>query len=67
MMGRIFLATMIMAIFLFVFENFGSGLRHSMPAAFWLVGQVIFGSAAFVAAAIFFKAIPVGLLGRWRH
>ncbi len=67
MMGRIFLATMIMAILLFVFENFGSGLRHFMPAAFWLAGQVIFGGAAFFAAAVFFKAIPVGLVRRWRH
>ena len=67
MMGRIFLATMIMAIFLFVFANFGSGLRHFMPAALWLAGQVIFGGAAFLAAAFFFKAIPAGLVRRWRH
>jgi putative peptidoglycan lipid II flippase len=67
MMGRIFLATMIMAIFLFVFANFGSGLRHFMPAALWLAGQVIFGGAAFLAAAVFFKAIPAGLVRRWRH
>ena len=67
MMGRIFLATMIMAIFLFVFANFGSGLRHFMPAALWLAGQVIFGGATFFAAAVFFKAIPSGLARRGRH
>ena len=67
MMGRIFLATMIMAIFLVVFANFGAGLKHFMPAAFWLAGQVIFGGAAFVVAAVFFKAIPAGLVRRWRH
>jgi putative peptidoglycan lipid II flippase len=67
MIGRIFLATIIMAIFLVGVENFGSGLRYFMPAAFWLAGQVIFGATAFLAAAFFFKAIPVGLVRRWRH
>ena len=66
-MGRIFLATMTMAISLVVFANFGSELRYLMPAAFWLAGQVIFGGATFFAAALFFKAIPVGLVRRWRH
>jgi putative peptidoglycan lipid II flippase len=67
MMGRIFLATIIMAIFLVVFANFGSGLRQFMPAALWLVGQVIFGGAVFLAAAAFFQAIPQGLVRRWRR
>ena len=67
MLGRILLATMIMATFLFVLANFGSGLRHFMPAAFWLAGQIIFGTAAFFAGAVFFKAIPAGLMRRWRH
>ena len=66
MIGRIFLATMTMAILLVVFAHFGSGLRHLMPAALWLAGQVIFGGAAFLAAAVFFKAIPAGLVRRWR-
>ena len=56
-----------MAIFLVVFSNFGSELRHFMPAAFWLAGQVVFGGIAFLAAAVFFKAIPEGLVRRWRH
>ena len=67
MIGRIFLATVIMAIVLFVFANFDPELRHFLPSAFWLVAQVIFGGAAFLAAAVFFKAIPPGLLRRWRH
>ena len=67
MMGRIFLATMTMAICLVVFSGFGSGLRHFMPAAFWLAGQIIFGGAIFLAAAVFFKAIPAGLVRRWQH
>ena len=67
MMGRIFLATMTMAIFLVGFTNFGSGLRHFVPAALWLASQVIFGGVVFIAAAVFFKAIPVGLVRRWQH
>ena len=55
MMGRIFSATIIMAIFLVVFANFGSELRHFMPAAFWLADQVVFGGTVFLAAAVFFK------------
>ena len=67
MMGRIFLATMMMSIFLILLANFGSGLKHFVPAALWLAVQVIFGAAAFFAAAFFFKAIPAGLAYRWRH
>tara|TARA_B100001057_G_scaffold173784_1_gene174501 strand:+ start:1731 stop:3308 length:1578 start_codon:yes stop_codon:yes gene_type:complete len=67
MMGRIFLATIIMAIVLVVFAYFGSGLRQFMPAAFWLVGQVIFGGAAFLTAAVLFQAIPASLVRRWRR
>ena len=29
--------------------------------------QVIFGGATFLAAAFFLKAIPAGLVRRWRH
>ena len=67
MMGRIVLATLVMAIFLFTLTNFGTGLRHNVPAAFWLVGLVIFGSATFFGSAVFFRAIPAGLVRRWRH
>ncbi len=67
MMGRILLATIIMTIFLVVLSKFSPGLRHFMPAAFWLAGQIVLGGTAFLAAAFFFKAIPVGFLRRWRH
>ena len=67
MLGRVLLATIIMATFLFLLANFGSGLRHFMPAAFWLAGQIIFGAAAFLAAAVFFKAIPPGFMRWWRR
>ena len=67
MMGRILLATMIMAVLLVGLADFGSGLRHFIPAAIWLACQVIFGGATFIAAAFFFKAIPAGLMSRWRH
>jgi hypothetical protein len=67
MMGRIVLATLVMAIFLFTLTNFSTGLRHNVPAAFWLVGLVIFGGATFFGSAVFFGAIPAGLVSRWRH
>ncbi len=67
MMGRILLATIIMTIFLVVLAKFSPGLRHFMPAALWLASQIVLGGTVFLAAAFFFKAIPAGLLRRWRH
>ena len=67
MMGRIFLATMVMVILLLGLVNFGAGLRHDVAAAFWLAGLVIFGAAAFIGAAVLFNAVPAGLVRRWRH
>ena len=67
MMGRIFLATIIMTIFLVVLTNFGSGLRHFMPAAFWLAGQSSFRWRCLSHCGCFFKAIPAGLVRPWRH
>ncbi len=67
MMGRIFLATMVMAIVLIALLNFGAGLRHNMPPALWLSGLIIFGGAAFFSAAALFKAIPPGLVCRWQN
>ena len=67
MMGRILLATVIMSIFLIGLTNLGSGLRHFMPAVFWLAGQIVLGGTVFLTAAFFFKAIPAGLKRPWRH
>ena len=66
MMGRIFLATMIMAIFLVVFANFGSGLRHFVPARSGSWSGDLWWRCL-LAAAVFFKAIPAGLMRRWRQ
>jgi len=66
-MGRILLATIIMTVFLVVLTNFGSGLRHFMPAVFWLAGQIVLGGAVFLNTTFFFKAIPAGLKRPWRH
>ncbi len=59
-MGRIFLATLIMAFFLLVFVNFSTGMRHRLPAAFWMVGLVVAGGCVFFAAAWLFRSIPFG-------
>ena len=67
MMGRILLATVIMMIFLAVLTNLGSGLRHFVPAVFWLAGQIVLGGTVFLTAAFFFGAIPAGLKRPWRH
>ena len=64
MMGRILLATLVMAIFIFMLTNFGTGLQHNLPAALWLIGLVISGGVVFFASAIFFRAIPTGLMRR---
>ena len=66
-LGRIFLATMVMAIFLVALGSFDSGLRYSIPAALWLAGLVIFGGITFLASAALFGAMPPGLVRRWRH
>ena len=64
MMGRILLATLVMAIFIFMLTNFGTGLQHNLPAALRLIGLVISGGVVFFASAVFFRAIPAGLMRR---
>ena len=67
MMSRIFLATLVMALFLLTFVNIFAGLRHVLPAIVWMVGLVIMGGCVFFAAAWFFKSIPLGFDYRWRR
>ena len=67
MMGRIFLAALMMALFLFSITNFFAGVQHSLPTAVWMFGLVIMGGCVFFAAAWFFKSIPIGLGHRWRR
>ena len=67
MIGRIFLSTIVMAIFLIALANFGAGFRHNIPAVLWLTGLVIFGAGTFLAMAFLFRAIPPSLVRLWRH
>ena len=67
MMGRIFLATIVMVILLVTLATVGGELRHNLPAAIWLAFLVFFGGAAFFGTAMLLKAIPIGLVNRWQH
>jgi len=65
--GRIFAASIIMAILLLLMLTFSSGLRQLLPAVGWLVLLVIVGGGSFLLAAWSLRAIPDEFLCRLRH
>ena len=65
--GRITLATLVMAVLLLMFINFGVDLKQSVPAVIWLACLVVVGAVIFIGAAAFFKAIPARLFQWWEH
>jgi len=65
--GRIFAASIIMAILLLLMLTVASGLRQLLPAVGWLVLLVIVGGGSFLLAAWSLRAIPGEFLCRLRH
>jgi len=67
MTGRIFAASVIMAILLLALLTFASGLRQFLPAAGWLVLLVMVGGGGFLVSAWSLRAIPDEFLRRLRY
>ena len=64
MIGRIFLASLVMAMLLLAMVWFAGGVRQFLPAAGWLAFLVAVGGGGFVLAAWCFRAIPAGFVRR---
>jgi hypothetical protein len=64
MVGRIFLASLVMAMLLLAMVWFAGGIRQFLPAAGWLAFLVVGGGGGFVLAAWCFRAIPAGFVRR---
>ena len=64
MVGRIFLASLVMAMLLWVMSWFAVGVRQFLPAAGWLAFLVVIGGGGFLLAAWCFRAIPAGFVRR---
>ena len=64
MIGRIFLASLVMAMLLLAMVWLAGGIRQFLPAAGWLACLVAVGGGGFLIAAGCFRAIPAGLVHR---
>jgi putative peptidoglycan lipid II flippase len=64
MIGRIFLASLVMAMLLLAMVWLAGGIRQFLPAAGWLAVLVVGGGGGFVLAAWCFRAIPAGFVRR---
>ena len=64
MIGRIFLASLVMAMLLFAMVQLAGGIRQFLPAAGWLACLVAVGGGGFLSAAWCFRAIPAGFVRR---
>ena len=65
MIGRIFLASLVMAILLLAMVSLAGGIRQLLPAAGWLACLVVVGGGGFLVAAWCFRAIPAGFVRRF--
>jgi peptidoglycan biosynthesis protein MviN/MurJ (putative lipid II flippase) len=64
MIGRIFLASLIMAILLLAMVWLAGGIKQFLPAAGWLACLVAVGGGGFLFAAWCFRAFPAGFVHR---
>ena len=64
MVGRIFLASLVMAILLLAMPWFAGGIKQFLPAAGWLAFLVVIGGGGFLLAVWCFRAIPAGFVRR---
>jgi hypothetical protein len=64
MIGRIFLASLVMAMLLLVMVWLAGGLKPFLPAAGLLACLVAVGGGGFLSAAWCFRAIPAGFVSR---
>ena len=64
MIGRIFLASLVMAMLLLAMVWLAGGIRQFLPAAGSLACLVAVGGGGFLIAAWCFRAIPAGFVRR---
>lgn len=64
-LGRIFCASLIMALVLGVLQKGVKGVTMMMPDAAWLALLVIIGGASYGLTAVVLKAVPPDILGRF--
>ncbi|MGB2457095.1 MAG: murein biosynthesis integral membrane protein MurJ, partial [Candidatus Puniceispirillaceae bacterium] len=65
MIGRIFLASLVMAMLLLAMVWLAGGVRQLLPAAGFLACLVAVGGGGFLLAAWCFRAIPAGFVRRF--
>ena len=64
LLGRILLASLLMAATIAALQHFGAGISAAVPRAVWLALLVVTGAIAYAGSALLLDAVPAGLRRR---